>query len=374
MAHHVLVGGVGADVREVLRHGLAGDGHAVAMEQAGVQEHLEQRLEAADAHEVGHVVFAAGLEVRQHRDLAADAFEVFEGDLDARGVADGDEVQDGVRRTAEGDHGDDRVLDRLLGDDVQRTDVLLEQVEHGLAGACAVDQLVLGVRELRGAVGQAQAHGFDGRGHGVGGVHAAARAFARDGALLDLLELGVIDLLRGVLADGFEDGDDVGGLALMQAGDDGAAVDEHGGAVHAGHRHDAAGHVLVAAADGDEAVEAFGAGHGFDGVRDDLTRDERIAHAGGAHRDAVGNGDGAENHRFPAGRVGALGGFGGQAVDVHVAGGDHGPGRGDADDGLLEVGVVEAHRPEHRSAGGAIGAIDDGGGVLAGVLGSAHGL
>ncbi len=48
-------------------------------------------------------------------------------------MADRDEVKDGVRRTAEGDHRDDRVLDRFLGDDVRRPDVLPEQREHGLA-------------------------------------------------------------------------------------------------------------------------------------------------------------------------------------------------------------------------------------------------
>ena len=177
-----------------------------------------------------------------------------------------------------------------------------------------------------------------------------------------------------MLADGLEDGDDVGGLAFVQAGDDGAAVDEDGRAVHAGHRHDATGHVLVAAPDRDEAVETFRAGHRFDRVGDDLTRDERVAHARGAHGDAVGNRDRAENDRFSAGIVGALGGFDGQTVDVHVAGGHHRPGRGDAHDGFLEVVVGEADRPEHRSAGGAVGSVDDGGGVLAGVLGSAHGM
>ena len=129
--------------------------------------------------------------------------------------------------------------------------------------------------------------------------------------LFDLLQFGVIDLLGGMLTDGLEDRDDVGGLAFVQAGHDGAAVDEDGGTVEAGHRHHAAGHVLVAAPDRDQAVEALGPGHRFDGIGDDLARDQRVAHPRGAHRDAVGNRDRAENDRFPAGGVGALGGFDG---------------------------------------------------------------
>ncbi len=47
-----------------------------------------------------------------------------------------------------------------------------------------------------------------------------------------------------------------------------------------------------------------------------------------------------------------------QLVDVHIAGCDHAPGRGDADLGLLEIGVIEADRAQHRAARGAVGAVD----------------
>jgi hypothetical protein len=58
------------------------------------------------------------------------------------------------------------------------------------------------------------------------------------------------------------------------AGPDGAAVDEDRGAVQACDADQATGHVLVAAPDGDQAVEAFAAGDGFDGVGDDFARDQ----------------------------------------------------------------------------------------------------
>jgi hypothetical protein len=74
--------GIGLHVLEVLGHGLAGDGQAVAVEQPRVEEHLHQRHGAADLDQLGHDVLAAGLEVGQHgHALLADAGEVVEASL-----------------------------------------------------------------------------------------------------------------------------------------------------------------------------------------------------------------------------------------------------------------------------------------------------
>ena len=62
-----------------------------------------------------------------------------------------------------------------------------------------------------------------------------------------------------------------------------------------------AGHILVAAADGEQAVHARGAANGLDRVGDDFARDQRILHALGAHGDAVADGDGAEDLRHGLG-------------------------------------------------------------------------
>ena len=82
---------------------------------------------------------------------------------------------------------------------------------------------------------------------------------------LDFEQFRVADTAGGMAAHRFEHRDDV---ATLRAGLDGAAVHEHGGTIEARDGHGAARHVLVAAADGDEAVETFGAHHGFDGVGD----------------------------------------------------------------------------------------------------------
>ena len=61
-------------------------------------------------------------------------------------------------------------------------------------------------------------------------------------------------------------------FAVEAAGQDRAAIDEDARPVQPRHGHDAAGHVLVATADGHEAVEPLAADHGLDGVGDDFAR------------------------------------------------------------------------------------------------------
>jgi hypothetical protein len=75
--------------------------------------------------------------------------------------------------------------------------------------------------------------------------------------LLEIGERGIRQLPRRVLADGFKHRDDVDRLPLEHAWQDGAAIDEHRGTVEPRHGDYACRHVLVAAADCHESVEAF---------------------------------------------------------------------------------------------------------------------
>src|SRR5205807_726634 len=127
---------------------------------------------------------------------------------------------------------------------------------------------------------QRHAHRLDGGAHGVGGVHAAAGAGTGAGLALDLVNAGRVELARLVLADRLEDRHDVDIRAVGPgAGEDAAAVDEDTRHVEPGHRHDAAGHVLVTTADGQDAVVVHAAGDDLDAVGDDLARHQAVAHA-----------------------------------------------------------------------------------------------
>ena len=88
--HDLTVGRRWVEGVDVLFQGTAGDGQAVAMEQAGVEQLLEHHLHAADAIEVGHVEAAMRLHVGDVRHALADPVEVLEPELDASFVGDGE--------------------------------------------------------------------------------------------------------------------------------------------------------------------------------------------------------------------------------------------------------------------------------------------
>ena len=136
-----------------------------------------------------------------------------------------------------------------------------------------------------------------------------------------------------------------------EAGLDRAAVDHDAGAIQPTHGHDAAGHVLVAAGQGDAGVVPLGTHHRFDRVGDQVARLQRIAHAGGAHRDAVGDADGVEPHADQPGRLDPFLHLGSQVAEVHVAGVALVPHAGDADLRLVHVVVGHAGAVEHGLRG-----------------------
>jgi hypothetical protein len=79
---------------------------------------------------------------------------------------------------------------------------------------------------------------------------------------------------------------------------------------------------------------------GFDAVGDDFARDQRVLHAFGAHRHAVGDGRRAEDLRVAAGFLDAVHRRVGQLLQAAVAGRDGAVAVGDADHRLAEVGPL----------------------------------
>ena len=90
----------------------------------------EDRLDAAHAIEVDHVVLAVRLHVGDVRHARADAVEVVELELDLRLVRDREQVQHRVRGAAERHRDRDRVLERLLRHDLTRADAERDEVHH----------------------------------------------------------------------------------------------------------------------------------------------------------------------------------------------------------------------------------------------------
>src|SRR5690606_7612952 len=207
-----------------------------------------------------------GSEVVDGRHAPADALEIVDGPWNFGGVGDGQEMQRGIGGAARGHDDRHRVFDGFAGDDVARPHAAphgIDQHAGGLGGRG--DFFVVFVSHGAG-IRQAHAHGFEGRTHGVGGVHAAARTRAGNGAFFDLTEIFAVHAPHGELADGFEHGHDREILPFIAARLDGAAIHVDAWHVHAGQRDHAAGHVLVAAADDHDAVHPLALHGGLDTV------------------------------------------------------------------------------------------------------------
>ena len=351
-ADHVLVrAGLIGHVLQYFGNGLAADGDAVAMQQARVEQHFHHLRNPACAVQIYSQVLAAGLEVAQHGRFDAHAFEIVDGPLHLCRVGNCQEVQDRVGRAASGHDDRHRVFDGLPGHDIAGFQVHLDGLDQHFRRLFGrVHLLVMRVGH-GGRVGEADAQCLEGAGHGVGGVHATARARAGDGALFDFLEVEVTHLAGGVLAHGFKHAHDVQVLTLVVAGQDGAAIDVNGRHVRTQHAHQATWHVLVAAAHDQHAIHPLAAHTGLNAVTNDLAADQAVFHAFGAHGHAVRNGGRAEHLRIATRLFNAFDGRVGQLLQSAVARGDGAVAIGHAHHGLDEISLLIAHGVVHRAVG-----------------------
>ena len=324
-------------------------GDAVAVQDPGVEQLLHHDRDAAGAVKVEGRVFAAGHQVGDIGRAAHDRRHFHQVEVDARLVGDRRQMQAGVGRAAGGGDDDRGVLKRLARDDVARPDLALDQRHHRLAARLAEAVAALIGRRRARRIRQRQPERLGNAGHRVGGVLAAARAAGRQRHLLELLEVGVAHALGRVGADALEHVDDGHVLAVELARHDRAAVDEDRRHVEPHHRHHQRRQGLVAAGEADQRVVAMRAHRQLDRIRDDLAADQRRLHAGMAHGDAVGDGDGRELARRAAGGHDALLHRLRLARQRDVARRRLVPGRHDADERLGDLLLRKPHRIEHRA-------------------------
>jgi len=219
---------------------------------------------------------------------------------------------------------------------------MFQQVQYRRTGPHAVFPLFCGHRVLCRAAGQAHTQRLNGRGHGIGGVHATTGTRSGNGGFFNLLELDQIHVPAGMGPHGFEHGNDIG-MALTRQNS--AAVDKHTGAVESGQTDQTTGHVLVAATNGHQPIKALAAGNRLNGIGNHLARHQRILHALGAVGDAIRNGDGIEYHPFTTGAVSPFTGPLCQLADMAITGCHLAPGGSDAHLWLAKVLVGKTHRP-----------------------------
>ena len=132
---------------------------------------------------------------------------------------------------------------------------------------------------------------------------------------------------------------------------DRAAIDKDGRNVEPRDRDHRAGHVLVAAADRQQAVHPLRAARRLDRIGDHFPRDQRVPHPFGAHRDAVADGDRSECLRHRAALAQCRHGAVREPVQPCIARRDGAVGARHSDNGLGEVAVLEPHGAQHRAIG-----------------------
>ena len=115
---------------------------------------------------------------------------------------------------------------------------------------------------------------------------------------------------------------------------------------------------------GDQRVVPLRAHDGLDRVGDQIARRQRVAHAVGAHRQAVADADGVEAEPDETGGLHAFLDVCGQPIEVHVAGVALVPHAADADLRLLQIGVGQADAVEHRLRRALAARLSDAGGVF----------
>ena len=327
----------------VLGQGLAGNGHAIAMQQPAIQQCLDDDRNAANLVNIGRHIAPTRLEVGDQRCASHDLGNVLQGEADTRLMRHGRQMQRGVRRTASGADDDRGIFQRLQRDDVARAQVAADEFHYRLAGFERPMVAAPVGRRRAGGMRQSQANDLGNTGHGVGGVLATAGALARAGQAFQLGQLGVRHFAGGVLADRLEHVDDRHVLAMELPRHDRAAIHEHARHVQPQHGHHHPRQGFVAAGQANQRIIAMAAHGEFHAVGDHLTRNQRGLHTLVTHGDTVGHRDGGELARAGAGQCHAALGVLRLARQRGVAGRRLVPAGGDADQRRGDILGSHAH-------------------------------
>ena len=343
---------------QVLGQGLSGAGEHAGVQQALLRQLLHDGVHAARALQILHIGIPGGGKMAQVGGFGGDLVGQIQIQLDAALVGDGGQVEHGVGGAAQGHVHCLGVVEGGGGHDVPGADVFRHQLHDLHTGM--LGQAQPGRPHGRDGAVAPQAH-TDGLGetvHGVGGIHAGARAAGGAGVVFIVLHARLVQLARLIGPDRLKHVGQAGAASVLQPpGQHGAAGAEDGGDVHPCGGHEQAGHVLVAVGDHHQPVELVGDGHGLGGVGNEIPGDQGVLHADVAHGDAVAHGDGGELHRRAAGGADArLDGLG-DLVEVHVAGDDLVVGAHHADEGALQLLLGVAQGVEQGAVGGALHAL-----------------
>ena len=312
------------------------DGERIKVQQR--PQLAQQRGHATGVVEVLHVVLARGLEVEQHRGLAAHAVECMQVDIEANSRGDGGEVDHRVGRAADGQQHAHGVLEGGFGEDLVDGEAAARHLHRHFATALGNAHALGRHRRWRRAAGHRHAQGLGDAGHGAGRAHHRAGADAGHELLVDSGDLFTVDVL-GTKACPVAAAVGAGADALraVRARQHRPGDELHRRQARRGRAHQLRRHRLVATADQHHGVHRLRAQHLL-GVHG---HEVAQVHAGGLRKAFVQR-DGGEGHRQATRQHDAALHRFDELHHVAVAGVVGTACVDDADDGALQGGVAVA--------------------------------
>ena len=301
---------------------LSGHGHAVEVQKPESGQLIHDGIDPARLIQLIHIGMACRGEVAQVRCLCGificQTHVQFKTDL----MGDGRKVQHRIGGAAESHIHCQRIADGSLRDDIAGTDIFPVHLHDlvsrmlGQADSCRIN------RRDRSVSAEAHTDGLCQTVHAVGRVHAGAGAAGRAAVLLEFIQLLLGHRAGLSRTHCLEDAGQGCMLSGHMSRKHRAAAHEDRRDVQTRRGHEQAGNILVTVRDADHRVKLMGHNEGFRGIRDQISRDEGILHAGMTHGDAVADSDRGDQHRKAA-RLGhaQLDCFG-DLVEVHMPGND----------------------------------------------------
>ena len=252
-----------------------------------------------------------------------------------------------VSRTTDSHVDGNGVFKGFQGHDVARLDIFADQIHDDLAGFLSQHAAQARIGSGNGAVaGKAHAEDFGHAVHGVGCEQAGTGTAARAGLEFHLVHFFRCHLARFDFASGFKHGADADVLAVVTAGEHGAAADDDCRDVEAAGSHEHSRDDFIAVRDEYQAIKGMSCRYGFNGVTDQFTAGQGKAHAAMTHGDTVADADGREFNRCTAGSGNAELDCFGNIAQMDMAGNDFIEGITDTDQRFLQIFIAIAHSME----------------------------
>ena len=344
---------------EVLADRLAGAGDERQVEEITLGQLLHDGRNAACHVKLLNVMRACRSQMADIRHLAGQFVQSLKLQRNACFVCDCQQVQNRVGRAADRHLAGQRVAECCRREDVARLDVLLDQLHDLHAGMLC--QMNTGSRNRRGRAVARQRHAdrFGQAVHRVCGVHACARAAARAGIALGLVERCLVHHAGLVSADRLEGLGKRYLFTAEMAGQHRAAGNQNGRNVQTSGSHQHAGHDLVAVRDEHQTVQLMCLRQRLYAVRDQLTACQRIFHADVTHGNAVAYADGRNEHRRTACHANACLNRIRDLIEVDMARDDLGICRNHTDDRLIHFLVGHTAGAQQRTVRHALGSCSD---------------